>query len=763
MDPLNAETGAAEATRTFDQLAARHDPLLGQMAGNYHVLARAGAGAFGTVYRARDVRLDRTVALKFLNGTADAAGHRNFESEARAIARLGKHPGVVDIYAWGEHEGRCYLALEYAPESVATLLANRPEGLPVAQAVSIAAQCADALATAHRAGVIHGDIKPSNILLTDGGTRATLCDFGLARMGGATGPRGGSPAYLAPECVSGGNATPASDLYALAATLYTLLAGKPPVSVTSVDAALVDATAGRITPIAHACPGVPRAIAAAIMQALSTDPALRPANAEAFAKALRGHGAATRSATHRWQGTLRAVALAAGVVVTALGYVLVQGFLPGGGGSTAALADARLNLNRGEYEAARAGFEQYLSRQPDHAEARYGLAYSFLLEGDHEQAAREFGQLGEAAMREEGKAAVAYMADGEAARPALENAASQHPGGYAAVLLSTLDMMAGNFEGAQRRLDSVKENELPFDWQRRQYLQTLGQLLFKQGKNAAAEEIFARLEQSGTDTQGTVAADYAAMARSRRETAARADLGEQLARLKALLADQAAQGDVDAWSSRPLRIWVPPVESGNGIIALETGLADVLPWRVSRALLAQTRIPIAPVERAAEAEILAEQELAVTLGGNDGTLRLGRVMGARLLLQGRVTRLFNEEQLHLSLVDTETTAQVPVGEYTIERSMDPQAWFAKIADDLVRTVERQYPLRGVITASAGGPVLNLGSANGVAAGMVFRGAQGPLSATVTEVLDEAHSRVSVTGTTGEAPASGWRVEAAHAP
>jgi tetratricopeptide (TPR) repeat protein len=761
--PLEKRAASADATHTFDQLGSRQDPLLGQVAGNYHLLARAGQGAFGTVYRARDIRLDRTVAVKFLNGPVSAEARQRFEQEARAMARLGKHPGVVDVYAWGEHEGRCYLALEYLPESAASLIERRPEGLVLDEALGIALQCADALSAAHRAGVIHGDIKPSNILLSDDGRQAKLGDFGLARMAADAPPTGGSPAYLAPECALGAPTTAASDIYALGGTLFALLTGRPPVAASGASEALDAAASGRKRLIAASRPDLPIGIIDAITRAMAMDPALRFESAEAFAAALaRG---ATVNALVKPAGVRRVVRLAAAgaaVFAAALVLVMVQGFAPGGG-SNVLLADARLSMNRGDYEAARQGFEQYLSSQPDSAEARYGLAYAFLLEGDHEHAAEEFSRVGEEALRKEGKAAVAYMASGEAARPALEQAATETPKGYAAVLLAMLDMMGGGFAQAQTRLAAVDESELKFEWQRRQYLQTLGQLHYKSGNFDAAEAVFRRLEESGAGGREGFASDYAALARERRETAGRADSGEQLARLKTLLDEQPASA-TDSWTSRPLRIWIPPIEAGKGVIAQESGLADVLPWRLSLALMNETRVAITPVEREAEAAILAEQELSATLSDPEEAIRLGRVMGARLLLLGKVTRLFDQELMHVSLVDIETTRAIPVGEYVIDRTLDPTAWIGDIVNDLADTVLTTYPLRGRVTASPEGPMLNLGSSAGVAQGMVFRatdtaaGAE-PVRATVTEVLGESSSRVTITGADAETlAAEGWRVE-----
>jgi tetratricopeptide (TPR) repeat protein len=349
----------------------------------------------------------------------------------------------------------------------------------------------------------------------------------------------------------------------------------------------------------------------------------------------------------------------------------------------------------------------------------------------------------------------------QAARPALEHAAGEAPGGYAAVLLSVLDMMAGNFDQAKQRLEGIHEDELRFDWQRRQYLQTLGQLYYKSGDYTAAQAVFDRLEQSADGAPPAFAGDYADLSRERLESAIRADTGEKLARLKELMKEAPAQANGDTWTSRPLRIWIAPVDSRQGLIAQESGLADVLPWRMSRALLGGTKPAITPVERGAEADILAEQELSATLSSPDDAVRLGRVIGARLLLLSKVTRLFGKELMHVSVVDTETTLLATVGEYEIRRDLDPDAWLGQIVKDLAQAVAVAYPLRGKVTASNNGPVLNIGADAGVEAGMVFRVSQevGAAGQAIVARVTTSESVIELASAEASAiPAEGWRVE-----
>ena len=151
----------------------------GSRLGPYEIVSPAGAGGMGEVYRARDTRLDRTVALKVLppDLTNDPAARQRFEREARAVAALS-HPHICTLHDIGRQEGMDFLVMEYlAGETLAARLARGK--LPLDQALQYGIQIADALAAAHKAGIIHRDLKPGNVMITKGG--AKLLDFGLAK------------------------------------------------------------------------------------------------------------------------------------------------------------------------------------------------------------------------------------------------------------------------------------------------------------------------------------------------------------------------------------------------------------------------------------------------------------------------------------------------------------------------------------------------------------------------------------------------------
>jgi eukaryotic-like serine/threonine-protein kinase len=215
------------------------------MLGPYRVLEKLGEGGMGEVYKAKDTRLDRSVAIKVLppEFSADPDRRARFEREAKTIAGL-THPHICTLYDVGEHDGSTFLVMEHLQgETLADRLAKGP--LPLAQALTVATEIADALSAAHRQGVIHRDLKPGNVMLTK--TGAKLLDFGLAKLTGhgeqaaaaglasaptqqrpltSEGAIVGTLQYMAPEQVEGKPADARTDLWALGAILYEMLTGK---------------------------------------------------------------------------------------------------------------------------------------------------------------------------------------------------------------------------------------------------------------------------------------------------------------------------------------------------------------------------------------------------------------------------------------------------------------------------------------------------------------------------------------------------------
>ena len=266
------------------------------LASRYRVLSLVGRGAMGVVWRARDERLDRVVAVKELLLDASADAERAAEATARAmregrIAGRLEHPNAIAVYDVVEHDGRPCLVMEYLrSQSLGAVIAERVT-LPPDEVAMIGVQVADALAAAHAAGVVHRDIKPDNVLLTADGT-AKITDFGVSRAAGdatvtATGFMAGTPAFLAPEVALGQDADARSDVFSLGATLYTALEGTPPFGVDeNAIAMLHTVAAGEVRPPRRSGP-----LAGLVMWLLRRDPAQRPSMRgvhDALSAAVRG-------------------------------------------------------------------------------------------------------------------------------------------------------------------------------------------------------------------------------------------------------------------------------------------------------------------------------------------------------------------------------------------------------------------------------------------------------------------------------------------
>jgi hypothetical protein len=254
-------------------------------------------GSTATVLRARDEVTGQVVAVKVLEGPEGGPPDRaSFEREARALGAISRHPNVVTLHRAELVEGgRPLLVLELCQGSLADRLVEDGP-LPVRRVVSAGVVLAGALETAHRAGIVHGDLKPHNVLVTHYGELA-LADFGIAALreaatvpteGASAGPSGLTVPHAAPEVISGAPVTAASDVYGLASTMFELLVGQAPFVTTGEE----DAETVRRRVLSHPAPsipvhGTPGALRDLLLQALAKDPADRPATALELAQHLR--------------------------------------------------------------------------------------------------------------------------------------------------------------------------------------------------------------------------------------------------------------------------------------------------------------------------------------------------------------------------------------------------------------------------------------------------------------------------------------------
>ncbi len=269
--------------------------------GSRYVLERElGQGGMATIYLAHDLRHGRPVALKLLHpDLARTLGAERFLREIRTAARL-QHPHILSVHDSGETDGLLWFAMPYVEgESLRQRLEREPQ-LPIEEALRIAREVADGLDYAHRHGVVHRDVKPENILLTEG--HALVADFGISRALTAeapgeqiteTGMTVGTPAYMSPEQAAGGTVDARTDVYALGAVLYEMLAGEPPFTGPTTQAVIAKRFHTEPTPIRALRPSVPEQVERAIARALSRVPVDRFASTAELARALGEHPPAT--------------------------------------------------------------------------------------------------------------------------------------------------------------------------------------------------------------------------------------------------------------------------------------------------------------------------------------------------------------------------------------------------------------------------------------------------------------------------------------
>src|SRR5664279_154582 len=261
------------------------------LGGRYRIIGLLGRGGMGEVYRATDLTLGQSVALKFLPEEASRNQRllERFHGEVR-VARLVSHPNVCRVYDIGEVEGMPFISMEYVDGEDLGSLLLRIGRLPADKAVQTARKLCAGLTAAHDRGVIHRDLKPGNIMIDRRG-EVVIMDFGLAaiadQLSGAE-VHNGTPAYMSPEQLKGTGVTARSDLYALGLVLYELFTGKRPYDAKSVQQLIDLEEAAQLTSMTSVAADIDPAVEKVIRRCLDPDPAKRPANALAVAAALPG-------------------------------------------------------------------------------------------------------------------------------------------------------------------------------------------------------------------------------------------------------------------------------------------------------------------------------------------------------------------------------------------------------------------------------------------------------------------------------------------
>jgi predicted Ser/Thr protein kinase len=261
------------------------------LGGRYRIIGLLGRGGMGEVYRATDLTLGQSVALKFL--PAEAAGNNRllerFAGEVR-VARQVSHSNVCRVYDLGEIDGAPFISMEYVDGEDLSSLLTRIGRLPADKAIETARKICAGLAAAHDRGIIHRDLKPQNIMMNKRGD-VVIMDFGLAaiadQLSGAE-ARNGTPAYMAPEQLKGAEVTTRSDIFALGLVLYELFTGKRPYEAKTVPQLLSQQESAQLTSMTSLAIDIDPAVEKAIRRCLDPDPLKRPSGALAVAASLPG-------------------------------------------------------------------------------------------------------------------------------------------------------------------------------------------------------------------------------------------------------------------------------------------------------------------------------------------------------------------------------------------------------------------------------------------------------------------------------------------
>ncbi len=320
-DPAPPPSRPAGADQVKDRLQAA-------LGSGFELGARLGEGAFGVVYRARDVRLRRDVAVKLLRRelVAGEGFVERFEREAQALAAL-RHPNIVPVYAIGDEGDLIYLVMPFVEGLTLTQYLRQSGPLPIAEAERILGAIGGALTAAHAVGLVHRDIKPDNIMLEGPERHPLLMDFGIAKVGGggegvgltSTGMVLGTPLYMSPEQATAGSVDSRSDIYSLGVLAYQLFTGELPFTGDSVQAVLGQHLMTPVPDSRTLRPEIPQRVSAALRKAMAKRPTERFQRVEEFLEALSGR--VKIKAERRWgtPGARTAVTLALGAILLAAG------------------------------------------------------------------------------------------------------------------------------------------------------------------------------------------------------------------------------------------------------------------------------------------------------------------------------------------------------------------------------------------------------------------------------------------------------------
>lgn len=724
--------------REWSELALeeKSDHFLGRRFGDIYIERQLGKGGFGEVYLGIDEKLKRKVAVKFLLNPQDSIHDTLFQREANALAALSKHANIVTIHQWGDSERTRYFVLEYVADNACNLLKNNPKGLPATQACRIAAEAADALAFAHKHGILHRDIKPANILIEEETGAVKLTDFGLAKFfaekdQGATltGGISGSPPYMSPEQARGQALTERSDIFSLGVTLYELLSGELPYEGDSLLEIIERVKENRRVPLSNRAPECPRPVLDIVERAMAHDPKDRFQTAEemrlACQRVLRSstETVTVRALPARDQLKRRAPLLAAGVMAALVLLASVTWFAlnpraPG----TDIMAEAAGHLEQGDYAEAIRSYELLIAARGQSDTARYGLGYAHLLNREPQEAKLQFQRLESVAWQGEGTAAVELETDPEKAKLSVLGI-TDNVTPYLKTLQARIYLLEKKHSEVLTLLETLAQDDFEYKWQYARCLEILGRALAEAKNYEAARRTFAALTNADDPSAQTVGADYLDViryrqAREERETQ-RLALVARIKELSQTIEDAGIQEptEEEKWTSRPLTYILYDAERSSSRTLQEMQLLDVLPVWLQRQLNSVS--PMQAVGREDLPDILDEQLLTAMLSSPEGQLQLSQIQGGRLGIYPQMYVFGGATSLSFRIVDNETSREILTNELAIPEVVDRNELQSQLAELVWSAVDEAYPTQGVLSKGKDGATINLGDALGIVPGQRF--------------------------------------------
>jgi len=703
----HTDTETAEETRGGEVPAGLNYPILGK----YRLIKLLGKGGMGEIYLAEHTQLRKLVAIKIISEELSMSPQfvRLFKREARSAAKL-QHPNIAQVFDYGEEKGKYFYVMDYVQGRTLAEIIDTAAPLPLKRAQAVFRQILEALEHAHKSGIIHRDVKPSNILIDDAGS-VKLLDFGLARsiygddsLTAVGQSPGGTASYTSPEQRKGDSTDARTDIYSVGVTMFEMLTGVVPRNVPSPRQRLASDLKKTLNPLQKVRASQVTNVVMKCLEDVSERYRTTEQVLEEVKKIERG------MQQQRWVlGSAAGAVAAAGVAI-----VVMLSLTP----PKSLATDAVRYLEEDKFSKAAKLFAKLSAKNPSGVKSRYGLGLSYIGLGELEKARAEFEKIaqssgGNTTADEEGLARVAFVSNEEdEALKICENAIKtgrQHT--LVHVTLGDIYRLRNQLDKALEEYKEALVRKPMFRYQLAEAYAGLGYVLMKRGEYEEALKAVESAEETKTGD------DVSAFLKS--EIARRTD-AEGQERIDALVDDLIKQAEQRAVVETPKETWgwKPTVLAildlkRSGVVPARAGEYEMLMFNLTRALHQEKRITV--VEREVLEALLTELRLGTSdLADRTAELRLGRVLPAGLMVAGGLRSDKGRFGVDIRLVETETTQ---LKEMLSQEQQDGESMteFAeRLAGLLAEKIRAVRPLKGVIVKRDGNAVtLDIGAKHGL--------------------------------------------------